>query len=49
MFVYRIGCSYTGWDVCIQDVMFVYRVGCMFTGWGVSIWDGGTLVYGMGC
>ena len=35
MFVYRIGYSYTGWgvciqdwDVCIQDGVFVYRIAC---------------------
>ena len=37
MLVYRMGCSYTGWSVCIQDGVLVYRIGCLYMGWGVSI------------
>ena len=28
VFVYVIGCSYTGWGVSIRDGVLVYEMGC---------------------
>ena len=50
MFVYGMGCSFRGWDVCIQDrvEVLIYGIRCLYRGWGVCIRDG-VFVNGIGC